>query len=66
MGRALDACEWRQNSKKKHNTKLDGVRRVGRPKMRWKDGVDERYYENIRGQELEEGRPRQRRMGKAS
>ena len=23
------------------NTKLDGVRRVGRPKMRWKDGVDQ-------------------------
>ena len=23
------------------NTKLDGVRRVGRPKMRWEDGVDE-------------------------
>jgi hypothetical protein len=24
------------------NTKLDGVRRVGRPKMRWEDGVDTR------------------------
>jgi hypothetical protein len=23
------------------NTKLRGVRRVGRPKMRWKDGVDQ-------------------------
>jgi hypothetical protein len=23
------------------NTKLDGVRRVGRPKMRWEDGVDQ-------------------------
>jgi hypothetical protein len=27
--------------KKIFNTKLDGVRRVGRPKMRWKDGVDQ-------------------------
>jgi len=26
--------------KKIFNTKLDGVRRVGRPKMRWEDGVD--------------------------
>ena len=26
---------------KKNNTKLDGVRTVGRPKMRWKDGVDQ-------------------------
>ena len=23
------------------NTKPDGVRRVGRPKLRWKDGVDQ-------------------------
>jgi hypothetical protein len=23
------------------NTKLDGVRRVGRPKMRWEDGVEQ-------------------------
>jgi hypothetical protein len=23
------------------NTNLDGVRRVGRPKLRWKDGVDQ-------------------------
>jgi hypothetical protein len=23
------------------NTKLDRVRRVGRPKMRWKDGIDQ-------------------------
>jgi hypothetical protein len=23
------------------NTKLDGVRRVGRPKMRWEDDVDQ-------------------------
>jgi len=27
--------------KKIFNTKPDGVRRVGRPKMRWKDGVDQ-------------------------
>jgi len=27
--------------KKIFNTKLDGVRRVGRPKMRWEDGVDQ-------------------------
>jgi hypothetical protein len=26
---------------KKFNTKLDGVRRVGRPKMRWEDGVNQ-------------------------
>jgi hypothetical protein len=26
---------------KKINTKLDGVRRVGRPKMWWEDGVDQ-------------------------
>jgi len=27
--------------KKIFNTKLDGVRRDGRPKMRWEDGVDQ-------------------------
>jgi hypothetical protein len=27
--------------KKTFNTKLDGVRKVGRPKMRWEDGVDQ-------------------------
>jgi len=27
--------------KKIFNTKLDGVRRVGRPKVRWEDGVDQ-------------------------
>jgi hypothetical protein len=27
--------------KKKLNTELDRVRRVGRPKMRWEDGVDQ-------------------------
>jgi hypothetical protein len=27
--------------KKIFNTKLDGVRRVGRPKLRWEDGVDQ-------------------------
>jgi hypothetical protein len=26
---------------KKNNTKPDGVRKVGRPKMRWEDGVDQ-------------------------
>jgi hypothetical protein len=42
------------------NTKPDGVRRVGRPKLRWEDGVDQCMRIS------EEGRPRQRRMGKAS
>jgi len=27
--------------KKIFNTKLDGVRRVGRPKVRWRDSVDQ-------------------------
>jgi hypothetical protein len=27
--------------KRKFNTKPDGVRRVGRPKFRWEDGVDQ-------------------------
>jgi len=27
--------------KKILNTKLNGVRRVGRPKMQWEDGVDQ-------------------------
>jgi hypothetical protein len=27
--------------KKIFNTKLDGVRRAGRPKVRWEDGVDQ-------------------------
>jgi hypothetical protein len=31
--------------------------RVGRLKLRWEDGVEEDMRENIRGQELEEGRP---------
>jgi hypothetical protein len=53
-----------RTTKKIFNTKPDEVKRVGRPKLRWEDGVDQ--YENTRGQELEEGRPRQRRMGKAS
>jgi hypothetical protein len=30
-----------RNLKKILNTKLDGVRRVGRPKMRWEGGVDQ-------------------------
>ena len=31
----------RMNTKKILNTKPDGVRRGGRPKMRWEDGVDQ-------------------------
>jgi len=42
--------------RKLFNTKPDGVRKVGRPKLRWEDSVDQRY-ENIRGQDLEESRP---------
>jgi hypothetical protein len=42
MDRALDVYERRQNYKRNvFNTKLDGIRRVGTPKMRWKDGVDQ-------------------------
>jgi hypothetical protein len=41
MGKALDAYERQQNSKQIFSTKLDGVRRVGRPKMRWENGVDQ-------------------------
>jgi hypothetical protein len=41
MGRVIDAYERQWDSKKIFNPKLDGVRRVGRPKMRWKDGVDQ-------------------------
>ena len=37
----LDVYERQQNSKQNFNTKLDGVRRVGRLKMRWEDGVDQ-------------------------
>jgi len=51
--------------KKISNTKLDGVRRGGRPKLRWEDGVDQ----DMRISEVKnwkEGHPRQRRMGKAS
>jgi hypothetical protein len=51
--------------KKIFNTKPDGVRRAGRPKLRWEDGVDQ-DMRILRVQELEEGRPRERRMGKAS
>jgi hypothetical protein len=40
MGRALDVFEQQYNYKKILRTKLDGVRSVGRPKMRWEDGVD--------------------------
>jgi hypothetical protein len=51
--------------KKIFNTKPDGVRRVGRPKLRWKDGFDQ----DIRILEVKNWMkvaPRQRRMGKAS
>jgi len=52
-------------SKKIFNTKPNGVRRVGRPKLRWDDGADQ-DIRMLRGQELEKGRPRHGRMGKAS
>ena len=39
MGRALGTY-GRYNDKKIFNTKPDGVRSVGRPKLRWEDGVD--------------------------
>jgi len=51
--------------KKIFNTKPDGARSAGRPKLRWEDGVDQ-VMNNIMGQELEESRPRRRRMGKGS
>ena len=42
MGRALDVYERQYNSKKIIlNTKLVGVRRVGRPKTRWENCVDQ-------------------------
>jgi hypothetical protein len=50
---------------KKISTKLDSVRRVGRPKMRWQEGV-EQGTRMLDVTSLEEGRPQQRRMGKAS
>jgi hypothetical protein len=31
----------KDRTKKKFNIKSDGVRRVGRPKLRWEDGVDQ-------------------------
>jgi hypothetical protein len=51
--------------KKIFSTKPDGVRRVGKPRLRWEDGVDQ-DMRTLMGQELEQGRPRQRRMGKAA
>jgi len=50
--------ERQQNSKQNFNTKLDGVRRVGRLKMRWEDGVDQ----DMRILEVKNplGRPRRR------
>jgi len=41
MGRALDAYERQRTINKIFNTKMGGVRRVGRPKKRWEDGVDQ-------------------------
>jgi hypothetical protein len=41
MGRALDVYERQYNYKIIFNTKLDGARGVGRPKLRWEDGVDQ-------------------------
>jgi hypothetical protein len=46
------------------NTKLDGIRRVGRPKMRWKDGVNQ----DMRTLEVKNWKKvahRQRRMGQS-
>ena len=51
--------------KKIFHTKPDGARSVGRPKLRWEDGVDQ-DMKNIRGQELEESRSHQRRTDSAS
>jgi hypothetical protein len=41
MGRALGAMSNDRTLKKIFNTKPDGVRSVGRPKLRWEDGVDQ-------------------------
>ena len=64
MGRALGAYE-RQESKENIQ------RQTGWSKKSWKTEIAtgrwcSSRHENIRGQELEEGRPRPRRMGKAS
>jgi hypothetical protein len=40
MGKALGACNDR-TLKKIFDTTPDGVRRAGRPKMQWEDGVDQ-------------------------
>jgi hypothetical protein len=41
MGRALDAYEQRENPQEDiiFSTTPDGTRSVGRPKLRWEDGV---------------------------
>jgi len=49
--------------KKIFNTKPGGVRRAGRPKLRWED---DDVNQDMKSQELEEVRPRHRRMSKAS
>jgi hypothetical protein len=41
VGRALDAYEQQSNFKKIFNTKPDGVRRDGRPKLLCEDGADQ-------------------------
>jgi len=41
MGWALDNMNNDRILKKIFNTKPDGVRRVGRPKLRWEDGIDQ-------------------------
>ena len=46
------------------NTKPNGVRSVGRPKLRWEDGVDQDI--RILGVKNWKSHPQQRRMGKAS
>jgi hypothetical protein len=41
MGRALGVYEHNTTLKRIFNTKPDGVRSVGRLKLRWEDGVDQ-------------------------
>ena len=41
MGRALSAMNSGRTLKKIFNTKPDGARSVGRPKLPWEDGVDQ-------------------------
>ena len=41
MGRVLGAMNNNRTLKKIFNTKPDGVRSIGRPKLRWEHGVDQ-------------------------